>query len=80
MKGMEWGGGTPGKNFTQLGILLRDGLALWLLIEKCQVGVTLVIAICQGGQRPVCGQGAQGERLHLGKGESVMHLSGKNGL
>lgn len=41
--------------------------------QKCQVGVTLVTAIYQRRQRPVCGQEAQGKRLHLEKVKSVMH-------
>jgi hypothetical protein len=58
----------------------KDSLALWPLIKKCQLEVALVTAICQRGQRAVCGQGAQGERLDVEKAKSVMHYSHKNGL
>lgn len=57
-----------------------DSLALWLLIKKCQLEVTLVIAICQRGQRAVCGQGAKGKRLDVEKAKSVMCCSHTNGL
>lgn len=46
----------------------EDSLALWLLIKKCQLEVTLVTAVCQQGQRPFCGQGAQGKRLGVEEG------------
>lgn len=53
----------------------KDSLALWPLIKKCQLEVALVIAFCQRGQRPVCGQGAQGERLDVEKAVCDVLLS-----
>lgn len=53
----------------------QDSLALRLIIKKRQLGTALVTAICQRGQRPVCGQGARGERLDAEKRRLYVFLS-----
>ena len=49
------------------GIPLRGSLVLQLPINKCQVPGTFVTIVYKRGQKPACGQGAQGRRWTWGR-------------